>query len=367
MLAGFSVVAMAATAALTAGGATSRALLTDTAPNVSTVVTAAQFLSVTTFAGSGTAAFANGTGTAASFNKPYGAVADGSGNLYVTDSAGYRIRLVTPAGVASTFAGSGTSGCTDGAAASASFMKPTSIARDGSGTFYVADAGCQSIRKVTSAGAVSTLAGSTSGVKGVTNGTGTAARFNDPYGVAVTSAGVVYVADTSSSAIRKVTAAGVVTTFAGSNGNAGYADGTGTAARFSKPYGIALDMTTSDLIVADRDNNLVRRVTQGGAVTSITGGGPDGYADGYQAKFAKPYGVTVMSSGLILVLDSGNQMVREVASDGFVTTMAGTGVLGSANGLARAATFNYPYSIAVISPTLMYVVDGENNLIRKIS
>ena len=175
---------------------------------------------------------------------------DGSGNVYVADSGNYTIRKITPAGVVSTLAGlAGSSGSADGTGSAARFYYPTGVAVDGSGNVYVADTGNYTIRKITPAGVVSTLAG-LAGSTGSADGTGSAARFYYPYGVAVDGSGNVYVADTGNYTIRKITPAGVVSTLAGTAGSSGSADGTGSAARFNYPTGVAVD-GSGNVYVAD--------------------------------------------------------------------------------------------------------------------
>ncbi len=213
----------------------------------------------------------------------------------------------------------------DGTGTEAQFDAPRGVAIDTAGNVYVGDATNNTLRKVTPAGVVTTLAG-TAGSGAPTNGTGAAARFNEPFGVAVDSAGNVYVADASNNAIRKVTAAGVVTTFAGS-GSAGTTDGTGTAARFDEPRGIAID-SSGTLYVADYDNHLIRKITSAGVVTTLAGaadaaGGADG--TGTAASFRGPMGIAVSTSGVIYVADSGNRAIRRITAAGVVTTLSLTG------------------------------------------
>jgi len=212
---------------------------------------------VTTLAGSGSQGSANGTGTAASFAWPAGAAVDGSGNVYVADTFNHLIRKITSAGVVTTLAGTGSSGSANGTGTAASFNNPWGVAVDGSGNVYVADQSNHLIRKITAAGVVTTLAGT--GSAGSANGTGTAASFNYHWGVAVDGSGNVYVGDSNNHLIRKITSAGVVTTLAGS-GSSGSADGTGTAASFRYPTGVAVD-GSGNVYVGDLGNHLIRKIT----------------------------------------------------------------------------------------------------------
>ncbi|MBV5343629.1 putative Ig domain-containing protein, partial [bacterium] len=204
----------------------------------------------------GTAGSTDGTGTAASFNYPSGLDVDAAGNIYVADYGNNKIRKITPAGVVSTFAGTGTSGSTDGAGTTAKFWAPSGVALDAAGNIYVADYVNHKIRKITPAGVVSTLAGT--GTAGSTNGTGTAASFNYPSGLAVDAAGYVYVSDQHNLKIRKITPAGVVSTLAGS-GTLGSTNGDLTTSRFNYPYGVAVD-ATGNVYVSDTDNRKIRKI-----------------------------------------------------------------------------------------------------------
>ena len=273
---------------------------------------------VTTLAGSGLPGFANGTGAAAYFKRPKGVVVDSAGNVYVADEENNGIRKITPAGVVTTLAGGNYfGGFADGTGAAAQFDHPTDVAMDSAGTLYVADQFNQRIRKITPACVVTTLAGSTAGFA---NGTGAAARFNYPYGLAVDSAGDVYVADTGNHCIRKITPAGAVTTLAGST--AGFADGTGAAAQFNSPRGVAVD-SAGTVYVADGNNHRIRKITPAGAVTTLAGNRTRGFADGTgaAAQFNFPSGVAVDSAGIVYVTDGNNQRIRKVtaASSGLFT------------------------------------------------
>ena len=185
---------------------------------------------------------------------------DGDGNVYVADTYNHTVRKVTPAGVVTTLAGTArSSGSDDGTGADARFNMPRRVAVDGDGNVYVADTNNSTIRKITPAGVVTTLAG-TAGSYGSTDGTGADARFVNPHGVAVDGDSNVYVADGGDHTIRKITPAGVVTTLAGAAGSSGLADGTGPLARFSWPAAVAVD-GDGNVYVTDRNNHAIRKVT----------------------------------------------------------------------------------------------------------
>ena len=315
---------------------------------------------VTTLAGSGVAGYADRTGVAAQFKSPTSVAVDSSGTAYVADLGNHRIRKITPAGVVTTLAGSGVGGFADGTGAAAQFKSPAGVAVDSSGTLYVADFYNQRIRKITQAGVVTTLAGSTAGFA---DGTGSGAQFNGPNSVAVDPSGTVYVADYYNNRIRKITPAGVVTTLAGST--AGFADGTGAGAQFYSPVGVAVDASGA-VYVADYGNKRIRKITPAGVVTTLAGstaGSTDG--TGGAAQFKNPYGVAVDSSGTVYVADYGDHRIRKITPAGAVTTLAGS-TAGFADGTGTAAKFNYPEGVAVDSAGTVYVADTSNHRIRNI-
>lgn len=323
---------------------------------------------VTTLAGlAGGHGSADAAGTAARFEYPLGVAIDGAGTVYVADSNNGTIRRVTPGGVVTTLAGTaGVLGSADGTGPAARFTFPAGIAVDNAGTVYVADTVTSTIRKITG-GVVTTLAGMT-GVTGSADGTGSAARFNSPQGVAVDGAGTVYVADGYNGTIRKITVGGVVTTLAGTAGVLGTADGTGPAAQFHEPCGVAVD-STGTVYVADLPAHTIRKITPSGVVTTLAGtAGVSGSADGTgpAARFNAPRGVAVDSTGNVYVADILDYTVRKIAPGGVVTTLAGTsGVKGSADGIGLAAQFYNPSGIAVDSVGAIYVADAGNNTVRK--
>lgn len=273
--------------------------------------------------------FKDATGSEALFYNPNGIAVDKSGNVYVADTNNLRIRKITGGGVVTTLAGDGP-GSADGTGDSAEFEAPIGIAVDVLGNVYVSDYTACTIRMITSGGVVTTLAGSP-GSKGSSDGTGSAARFNGPIGVAVDSSGNVYVADANNYTIRKIAPGGVVTTLAGSAGSAAFADGTGSAARFDNPCGIAVD-STGNIYVSDAEDGTIRKITSGGVVTTLAGSpGALGSADGTgsAARFNGPYGASVDSAGNVYVADLDNSLIRKITPAGVVTTLAGTvGVSG---------------------------------------
>jgi hypothetical protein len=331
---------------------------------------------VSTFAGSaGSYGSANGTGSAARFYFPLGVAVDNAANVYVADRYNYTIRKITPSRVVSTFAGLAGTGSHDGTGSAARFNLPNAAAVDSAGNVYVADTYNHTIRKITPSGVVSTLAG-LAGSYGIADGTGNAARFNFPLGVAVDSAGNVYVGDTSNHTIRKITPSGAVSTFAGSAGNPGSADGTGNAARFNLPRGVAVD-SAGNVYVADSRNHTIRKITASGVVSTFAGlAGHPGSADGTgsDARFSTPSGMAVDNAGNVYVADSNKFTIRKITPSRVVSTFAGSpGSNGSVDGTGNDARFYTPEGVAVDSMGNVYVADSGrelfpgNNTIRKIT
>ena len=324
---------------------------------------------VTTLAGTaGAIGSANGTGTAASFNTPTDIAMDAAGNGYVADSSGNTIRKITSNGTVSTLAGTaGVTGAADGSGAAASFYAPSGVAVDTVGNVYITDSGNGTIRKITPDGVVSTLAG-TAGVYGATDGIGAAASFYAPAGIGVDAAGNVYVADRGNNTIRKVTPTGTVTTLAGTAGVYGSADGTGAAASFYFPIGIALD-ASNNIYVGDGLNTL-RKITPAGLVTTLAGtAGIIGSADGAgaAASFSGIGGIALDAAGNIYLADQGNNLIRKVTPSGVASTLAGTsGRAGAVDGAGGSASFKIPSSVALDTAGNIYVTDLGNATIRKI-
>jgi streptogramin lyase len=320
---------------------------------------------VTTLAGlAGRSSSVDGKGTAARFEDPYAVATDGT-YVYVADATDHSIRKIAADGTVTTLAGkAGTFGSTDGSGTAALFNGPQGITADTAGNVYVADTGNSTVRKITAAGVVTTLAGS-AGQGGSTDGTGAAARFSSPYGIAVDSAGTVYVVDSNDNTLRKITPAGVVTTLAGSPGAIGLTDGTGNAARFSVPFDVAVD-GAGNIYVCDHGNSAIRKITPAGVVTTLAGSGSQGNTDGKgsAATFKFPAGIAADSSGNVYVADTDNQIIRRITPSGDVTTIAGSTV-GSVDGVGTAASFYNPKDVAVDSSGNLYVADRGNHTIRK--
>jgi len=262
----------------------------------------------------------------------------------------------------------GVSGSADGQGTAASFIGPSDIVVDSSGNLYVADTHTHLIRKIDPSGNVTTLAGQ-AGVSGSADGQGTAASFSYPFGIAVDSSGNLYVADVGNHLIRKIDPSGNVTTLAG-QGVRGSADGQGTAASFELPTDIAVD-SSGNLYVADHHNHLIRKIDPSGNVTTLAGQvGVSGSADGQgtAASFNSPWSIAVDSSGNLYVSDFDNHLIRKIDPSGNVTTLAGqAGVQGSADGQGATASFDKPFGIAVDSSGNLYVAEEGNHLIRKLT
>ncbi len=332
---------------------------------------------VSTFAGSTSQQGTNdGVGGAARFMSPVALAVDQTNNVYVADQGGNTIRFITPDGTVSTLAGQGkVSGTNNGVGAAAQFNGPQGVAVDAGGNVYVSDSGNQTIRKIDATGTVTTLAGSPlqSGSKDGANST---ALFSTPRGIAVDSATNVYVADSVNSTIRKLVPAGtnwVVTTLAGSPGQHGTMDVVGTEARFQIPYGLAVD-AGGNIYAIDHSNDSIRKITPAGLVSTFAGApGVAGSVDGRgaPAQFAQPVSIAVDSSTNIYVADYGNVTVRKISPIGtnwLVTTLAGSvGVTGTNDGTGSAALFGHFHGIGVDGAQNVYVTDTENLTIRKIT
>jgi sugar lactone lactonase YvrE len=320
---------------------------------------------VTTFAGNGAMGSANGKGNTASFANMIGVAADEKGNLFVADSHNNLIRKISAEGIVTTVAGNGSEGSVDGKADTASFFNPAGIAVDKKGNVYVADTHNSLIRKISPDGFVSTFAGKR--IYKSIPGVDSTVRFDNPSGIAVDKEGNVYVADWANDMIRKISPEGKVTNIAGNN-DRGSKDGRGSSASFYLPGGIAVD-SAGTIYVADTYNNMIRKISPEGVVTTLAGNGHPGSANGKgpAATFLHPSGITVDSEGSLFVADAGNNKIRRVGPDGMVTNLAGSGKRGSINGRDSTVSFNKPMGITTDGSGNIYVADYQNNMIRKIS
>ena len=317
---------------------------------------------VSTLAGSGASGVLDGTGAAAKFGSINDLAFDATGNLYVAEAGA--VRKITTAGVVTTLAGNGVFGFADGTGSAARFHGLMGIALDGAGNVYSADSYNNTIRKITPEGIVSTIGGT--GEAGYLDGPAATSLFNMPRGVAADNAGNVYVADGFNNRIRKISG-GNVSTVAG-DGVIGFADGAVATARFWYPDHIKID-GAGNLIVSDIGNNRIRKISTTGMVSTIAGSGTKGYLDGpaATAQFKSPEGLTIDQNGNIYVGDGSNHRVRKISTTGVVTTVAGTGDMAFEDGNTDIAKFAFPGGVIISSTGIIYVADAANNRIRKIS
>jgi streptogramin lyase len=324
---------------------------------------------VTTLAGQALISGAvNGTGTNAAFSDPAAIVVDTNGNFFVADSQNHAIRKITTNGEVTTFAGQlGVAGSAPGTGTGAQFDTPCGLAFDPAGNLYVSDTGNNLIRKITSAGAVSTFAG-VAGTGGFLDGAAGGALFNSPLGIAVAPNGAVFVADSGNHCIRKIFG-GMVSTFAGLPQVWGTMNGQGTNAQFNGPVGLAFDSRTN-LFVSDANNDTIRKIAPDGTVSTFAGvAGLDGAADGDvgSARFRSPAELTFDRKGNLFVADSLNQTVREIATNGIVSTVTGlAGIYGDDDGVNGAGRFFNPYGLVIGADGSLHVADTYNELVRTV-
>ena len=302
-----------------------------------------------------------GNPATARFNYPNGITNDG-GNVYVTDTGNHKIKKILSDNSTVSFVGS-TQGFVNGTGAAARFNGPTGIVRIAFNDFLVCDTDNNAIRKVTSAGVVTTFAG---GILGNADGTGTSAQFHSPFGIAVDASDNAYVADYNNKRIRKITPSGVVTTLAGST--SGFTDGTGAAAQFFSPTHIAVD-ASGNVFVAD--GNAIRKITPSGVVTTFAGANTTGnYLDGNgtSARFNGINGLSFDGAGNLIVLDTFNYRIRKITPSSDVTTFAGSGAFGNTDGDVATASFYSVVSVTKMMTTEnLYLTDQNSHRIRKIT
>ncbi|SDS82143.1 NHL repeat-containing protein [Mucilaginibacter mallensis] len=297
--------------------------------------------------------------TVGGLGDPEGLTIDVSGNLYVANGLIDNIGKITSAGAISIFAGkistNGTSSCDyeNGIGNAAAFCNPVGIAADGLGNLYVADAGNGVIRKISSGAAVTTYALSGVGI-------------GEPYGIAIDRSDNIYITDPYNSLIYKVSPNGIASIFAGS-GVAGNNNGLGTASSFNRPLGLTID-AVGNIYVADQANNVIRKITPAGMVSTFAGTGTAGNTNGNvtAASFDSPSGIAIDAAGNIYVADSGNDLIRKISTSGMVSTYAGNGSEGTTNGVGEIATFSYPTAVVVDKDGNLYIGEANSGLIRKI-
>ena len=304
--------------------------------------------------------YSDGTSANAQFNFPTGVCKDNSGTIYIADNDNHRIRKISPSGEVTTLAGS-TQGFANGEGTQARFNSPFGVCVDNIGNVFVADKGNNKIRKISPSGLVSTVAGSTFGFA---DGTGSQARFREPFGICVDSNGIIYVADYGNHRVRKINSDGLVTTLAG--GTQGFLDGQGSQARFNYLRGICVD-AYSNVFIADYNNHKIRKISPSGFVSTIAGS-IEGYLNGLgsQAQFSYPSGIAVDLYGGLYVVEEYNHTVRKIKSSGDVTTFAGTEP-GFLDGTVDVAKFFQPCGIFIDNSSNVYIADQSNQRIRKIT
>lgn len=312
----------------------------------------------------GHSAAVEGERNAVRFEDPFAVAVDAAGNAYLADAADHAIRLVDPSGRSSVWAGRpGSYGFADGAATLARFRKPAGLAVAADGTLYVADSGNHAVRRIAPDGQVSTLAGN--GERGSRDGAGSAAQFNEPMGLALAPDGALYVADFGSHTLRRVTATGQVSTVAGSAGQGGFVDGAATgAARLRSPVDVTVG-GDGKVYVLDRSNHAVRVLDGAGQLSTLAGSGSAGLADGSgrSARFQFPSGLAPASDGGLWVADTDNQRLRHVSATGEVSSPLGQ-QLGRADGVGSAARFFNPKDVATGTAGRLLIVDRGNRSLR---
>jgi uncharacterized protein (TIGR03437 family) len=330
-------------------------------------------IDINTIVGNGTLGFSGdgGAANAAELDRPTGVAIDGAGHIYVADSLNNRIRVAQSGGNISTFAGNGGYSYSGdgGPATSAQLNAPHGVAADSAGNYYIADSGNNVVRKVSASGAITTFAGNGTAAFGGDGGAATSAQLNGPQGVALDSAGNVYISDTGNSRVREVSG-GNISTVAGSSAPGYSGDGgAATSAKLYSPVGLAFD-AKGNLYIADTNNSAIRKVANG-TISTIAGNGVQGYSgDGGPALSARlndPQGVTVDSAGNLYITDTLNYAIRQVSPNGNIATIAGNGVAGYSGdgGPASQAQLSYPTGIAVDSGGDVFFGDAGAS-VRKI-
>ena len=338
---------------------------------------------ITTFAGGGSGWEEGGSATSVSLNDLHGLAVDGLGNVYITkwsssysSRSGYyyysnQVLRVDPAGTITTFAGIGSGGYSGdgGPAVSAELRSPEGVAADGLGNIYIADYGNHRVRKVDAAGTISTFVGTDSRNIG-DGGPATHARLVRPEGVALDALGNVYIADENNHRVRKVDAAGTITTFAGTGEQGFLGDGwPASQAKLSYPKGVAVDRL-GNVYIADTRNHRVRKVDAAGTITTFAGTGETGYlGDGEPATWARlyyPESLAVDGQGNVYIADTFNHRVRKVDAAGTIYTRTVEGWYAGGDEPYTSISLNYPGGVAVDGQGNVYIADTLNHRVRKV-
>ncbi len=315
-----------------------------------------------------------GQATSALLNMPEGVAVDSAGNVYIADTGNARIRKVTPDGMIATIAGGGSNPLGDGGPATGTSLNyPGGVAVDVAANLYIADVYNNRVRKVTPDGTIATVAGNGIGAYSGDGGPATMASLYAPEDVAVDKAGNLYIADAGNNRVRKVATDGTIVTVAGNGDSGSSGDGGPATGAAVEPHGVALD-PAGNLYIADLANCRIREVGIGGTMTTIAGTGTPGYSgDGGPATSAAitfPAGVAVDRAGNVYITDFGNERVRKVTANGTIVTVAGNGTFGGSagdGGAAVNAEFDYPRGVAVDTAGNLFFADEENNRIREMA
>lgn len=331
---------------------------------------------IVTLSGNGTAGY-GGDGlpaAAAMLHSPFGVATDTAGNVYIADRGNHRVRKINTAGIMATLAGNGTGGYSGdgGPATDAALNSPTGMATDRQGNCYIADLANHCIRKVTTSGTISTICGNGAPGNSGDGGPATAAQLNAPRGVAVDTAGILYIADQANNRVRCIGTDGIITTLAGT-GTAGYSGdgGPAHAAQLHGPYGVAADRQ-GNVYIADVDNQRIRKVSPDGTIHTVAGNGTGGYSGDWgpatAAALYEPIGVAVDTAGTLYIADGWNARIRIVAPSGTIHTLAGNGVAGYSGdgGGPEHAQLHHPYGVAVSVAGGVYIADHTNHRVRHI-
>lgn len=316
---------------------------------------------IITYAGTGFQGDTVGDISTAQFNFPTTAILDHNNAVLVVDRGNHKIKKIDSNGLVSNLVGSGAIGALDGTSETATFNFPSSIVEDSNGNLFICDQSNHKIRKVDTNGIVSTFAGS--GVGGFQDGVGIAARFYYPDEITIDNDDTIYVADYYNHKIRKITSTGVVSTLAGSV--IGDADGIGNLAKFNSPTGVCLD-ALGNIIVTDYGNHKIKKILPSGQVVTIAGNGSgDINGEVSIAKFKNPTISTVDPSGAIFVTDYGNNKIKIIDTTGTVSTFCGSGALGDHDDELLLAKLKNPSCISIDQNGTLYITDYGNHKIKK--